>query len=193
MGAALLAMALAGWLSLATWSIHDPSLNHATRGATGNLLAYWGAVTADLSIQSLGLGAIVLFLPLAAWGHHIAFGQIPLRAKLRLAAWPVGVLLVAGGLSALPEPESWPLPNGLGGIMGDLTLGAAGMVLAPLPGLLMRGVAAILFACTILRQSKSAYAMRGAQYSERANERLRLTRRLKRALMYCRSCGNSKS
>jgi S-DNA-T family DNA segregation ATPase FtsK/SpoIIIE len=145
LGAALLALALAGWLSLATWSIHDPSLNHATRGATGNLLAYWGAVTADLSIQSLGLGAIVLFLPLAAWGHHIAFGQIPLRAKLRLAAWPVGVLLVAGGLSALPEPESWPLPNGLGGIMGDLTLGAAGMVLAPLPGLLMRGVAAILF------------------------------------------------
>ncbi len=145
MGAALLAMALAGWLSLATWSIHDPSLNHATRGAAGNLLAYWGAVTADLSIQSLGLGAIALFLPLAAWGHHIAFGQIPTRAKLRLAAWPVGVLLVAGGLSALPVQESWPLPNGFGGIMGDLTLAAVGMVLAPLPGFLMRGVAAILF------------------------------------------------
>jgi S-DNA-T family DNA segregation ATPase FtsK/SpoIIIE len=145
MSAALFAMALAGWLSLATWSIYDPSLNHATRGAAGNLLANWGAVTADLSIQSLGLGAIALFLPLAAWGHHIAFGQIPTRAKLRLAAWPVGVLLVAGGLSALPEPESWPLPNGFGGIMGDLTLAAAGMVLAPLPGFLMRGVAAILF------------------------------------------------
>ncbi len=40
LGAALLALALAGWLSLATWSIHDPSLNHATRGATGNLLAF---------------------------------------------------------------------------------------------------------------------------------------------------------
>jgi S-DNA-T family DNA segregation ATPase FtsK/SpoIIIE len=145
LGTALLALALAGWLSLATWSIHDPSLNHATRGATGNLLAHWGAVSADLSIQSLGLGAIFLFLPLAAWGHHIAFGQIPLRAKLRLAAWPVGVLMVAGGLSALPEPESWPLPNGFGGIMGDLTLGAARLVLAPLPGSVVLVLAAILF------------------------------------------------
>ena len=114
-----LALALAGWLSLATWSIHDPSLNHATRAATGNLLAHWGAITADLSIQSLGLGAIALFLPLAAWGRHIAFGEIPSRAKLRLTAWPVAVLLVAGGLSALPDPESWPLPNGFGGIMGE--------------------------------------------------------------------------
>ncbi len=144
-GAVLLVMALAGWLSLATWSIHDPSLNHATRGATGNLLSHWGAIIADLSIQSLGLAAIALFLPLAAWGRHIAFGQIPSSVKLRLAAWPVGVLLVAGGLSALPEPESWPLPNGFGGIMGDLTLAAARLVLAPLPGFALRVIIALLF------------------------------------------------
>ncbi len=144
-GTLLLALALAGWLSLATWSIHDPSLNHATRGATDNLLAHWGAITADLSMQSLGLAAIALFLPLAAWGRHIAFEQFPSGIKLRLAAWPVGVLLVAGGLSAIPEPESWPLPNGFGGIMGDLTLAAARFVLAPLPGIVLRAVAAILF------------------------------------------------
>ncbi len=144
-GAVLAALALAGWLSLATWSIHDPSLNHATRDAPENLFAYWGAVTADLSIQSVGLAAIALFLPLAAWGRAIAFRQIPANVKLRLLAWPLGVLALAGGLSALPEPGSWPLPNGFGGIMGDLTLAAARVVLAPLPGVLLRGIAAILF------------------------------------------------
>jgi S-DNA-T family DNA segregation ATPase FtsK/SpoIIIE len=145
LGTVFLALALAGWLSLATWSIHDPSLNHATRGATDNLLAHWGAVTADISMQSLGLGAIALFLPLAAWGRHFAFGQNPNRIKLRLAAWPLGVLLVAGGLSALPEPESWPLPNGFGGIMGDLTLSALQLVLAPLPEFIMHAISALIF------------------------------------------------
>ena len=144
-GAVLAALALAGWLSLATWSIHDPSLNHATRDAPENLFTYWGAITADLSIQSLGLAAIALFLPLAAWGRSIAFRQIPSNVKLRLAAWPIGVLLLAGGLSALPEPTRWPLPNGFGGIMGDLTLAAARVVLAPLPGVMLRVLAAILF------------------------------------------------
>ena len=147
-GAWLFALALAGWLSLATWSLHDPSLNHATRAAPENLLAYWGAVTADISIQSIGLAAIALFLPLAAWGWHIALAQIPSHAKLRLAAWPIGVMLLAGGLSALPEPDSWPLPNGFGGIMGDLTLAAARLVLAPLPGVVLRGLAALAFITT---------------------------------------------
>ena len=90
LGATLIAMALAAWTSLATWSIHDPSLNHATREAPANLLAHWGAVTADLAIQSLGLAAIFLFLPLAAWGWHISFGKLPELAKFRLAAWPFG-------------------------------------------------------------------------------------------------------
>ncbi|MHA1165621.1 MAG: DNA translocase FtsK 4TM domain-containing protein [Alphaproteobacteria bacterium] len=144
-GATLIIMALAAWASLATWSIHDPSLNHATRVAPANLLAYWGAVTADLSIQSLGLAAIFLFLPLAAWGWHISFGEFPARAKLRLAAWPLGVILIAGGLSSLPEPDAWPLPNGFGGIMGDLALAFIRMILAPLPEFLLRGIAALAF------------------------------------------------
>jgi len=144
-GAILIAMALAAWVSLVTWSIHDPSLNHATRVAPANLLANWGAITADLSIQSLGLAAIFLYLPLAAWGWHISFGEIPARAKLRLAAWPLGVLLIAGGLSSLPEPGVWPLPNGFGGIMGDLTLAAVRLVIAPLPEVLQRGIAALAF------------------------------------------------
>lgn len=144
-GGVLFALALAAWLSLATWSIHDPSLNNATRGATGNLLAEWGAVVADLSMQSLGLAAILLYLPLAAWGRHIAFGTIPSAIKLRLAAWPFGALVFAGGLSTLPTLGDWPLPNGFGGIMGDLVLAAASLVLSLLPGFLESIIGGVLF------------------------------------------------
>jgi len=162
-GAGLFALAITAWASLASWSIHDPSLNNATRGTPANWLANWGAITADLSMQIVGLCSIALFLPLAAWGRHIALGEIPARAKWRLAAWPAGVIALAGGLAVLPEPGNWPLPNGLGGITGDLTLSAVSFVLSLLPGglgrivagalLLVAGVAAILFACGISRST----------------------------------------
>ncbi|MDA7946424.1 MAG: DNA translocase FtsK 4TM domain-containing protein [Hyphomicrobiaceae bacterium] len=162
-GVGLFALAVASWASLMSWSIHDPSLNNATRGAPTNWLGGWGATVADLSIQSVGLCSIALFLPLAAWGRHIAFCQIPPRARLRLAAWPAGVIVLAGGLSVLPEPSAWPLPNGLGGIMGDLTLSASSFVLGLLPWnlgrlvagtlLLVGGVALILFASGISRST----------------------------------------
>ncbi len=64
-GFALIIVASAVWVSLASWSVHDPSLNNATRAVPHNLLGGWGAVTADLAIQSLGLASIVFFLPLA--------------------------------------------------------------------------------------------------------------------------------
>jgi len=143
-GTLLLALAIAAWLSLASWSIHDPSLNNATQGETANLLARWGAVVADLSMQSLGLGAIMLYLPLAAWGRHVAFSSIPKNAKFRLAAWPVGTLAFAGGLSALPTLGSWPLPNGFGGIMGDLVLAAVTLPLSLFPSFLQSLAGAVV-------------------------------------------------
>ena len=77
-GLGVVTVACAAWASLATWSVHDPSFNNATRAAPRNLLGGWGAVVADLAIQSLGLASIILFLPLAAWGWHLV---IPHGAK----------------------------------------------------------------------------------------------------------------
>ena len=173
-GSGLFMLAIAAWVSLMSWSIHDPSLNNATRGAPSNWLSSWGATVADLSIQSVGLASIALFLPLAAWGRHIALCQIPPRVKLRLAAWPAGVIALAGGLSVLPEPATWPLPNGLGGIMGDLALTASSFLLALLPGglgrllagaaLLAAGTAMVLFASGISRSALEV--LRGAPASD---------------------------
>jgi len=85
-GLMIVTVACAAWASLATWSVHDPSLNNATHAAPRNVLGSWGAVVADLAIQSLGLASIILFLPLAAWGWHLVFRTTPNRRRMRLLA-----------------------------------------------------------------------------------------------------------
>jgi DNA segregation ATPase FtsK/SpoIIIE, S-DNA-T family len=144
-GFGIVALACAAWASLATWSVHDPSFNNATRAAPRNLLGHWGAVVADLAIQSIGLASIILFLPLAAWGWHLVFRTVPNRRRLRLLAWPAAVMLLAAALAALPQPKSWPLPNGLGGIFGDFFMAGAHVIGPFLPDAAVSFVAGIAF------------------------------------------------
>src|ERR1700687_4589974 len=156
-GLGIVTVACAAWASLATWSVHDPSLNNATRAAPRNVLGNWGAVVADLAIQSMGLASIILFLPLPAWGWHLVFRTVPKRRRLRLLAWPAAVILLAAALAALPQPKSWPLPNGLGGIFGDFFMAGAHVIGPFLPdaagsfvaglAFLVVGTMLLLFAC----------------------------------------------
>jgi S-DNA-T family DNA segregation ATPase FtsK/SpoIIIE len=143
-GLGIVVAACLAWASLATWSIYDPSFNNATQAAPRNVLGSWGAILADLAMQSLGLAAIVLFLPLAAWGWHLALRTVPERRRARLLLWPLSVLLLAAALSALPQPKSWPLPNGLGGILGDLFMTGA-LFIGVLPAAAASFVAGLLF------------------------------------------------
>src|SRR5207253_8572769 len=55
-------------IALATWSVQDPSFNHATSGVVHNWLGSNGAATADLMMQLFGVGAVAALLPLAFWG-----------------------------------------------------------------------------------------------------------------------------
>ncbi|MGV1014478.1 MAG: DNA translocase FtsK 4TM domain-containing protein, partial [Methyloceanibacter sp.] len=144
-GLGILTVACAAWISLATWSVHDPSLNNATHIAARNVLGEYGAMVADLAIQSLGLASIVFFLPLAAWGWHLVFQTMPNRRKFRLLAWPAAVLLLAAAMSALPQPKSWPLPNGLGGILGDFFMAGAHIIGPFLPDAAVSFVAGLVF------------------------------------------------
>ena len=57
-GLALLALMAAVALSLATWSVDDPSLNNATSGAVANWLGRPGAMVADLLMQLIGLALV---------------------------------------------------------------------------------------------------------------------------------------
>src|SRR5712691_3613389 len=121
-GLALILAATLLAIALATWSVQDPSLSHATNVAVRNALGLPGAIVADLLMQLLGVAALALVLPVAIWGWRLASHRPLNRERIRLAAWMLGVLLAAGCAAALPRSAAWPLPAGLGGVIGDWIL-----------------------------------------------------------------------
>lgn len=121
-GLMLIAMSAAAAAALATWSIQDPSLNFATTGPTQNALGVPGAIGSDLFMQFFGIGSVVLFLSIAVWGWRLLFGQSLSRLKRRLGYTVMALVFAAGAVSALPVSASWPLPMGLGGVVGDIMI-----------------------------------------------------------------------
>lgn len=121
-GLALLAGCASLSLALLTWSVQDPSYNHATSGPTRNLLGPAGAVSADLVMQMLGLASIAALIPLASWGWRLLTARCLERPGLRILLWIVGTVATASVLSLLPITDRWPLPTGLGGVAGDAVL-----------------------------------------------------------------------
>ena len=94
-GIALISLAMIAAAALATWSVHDPSLSHATDAPVHNLLGLPGAIAADLMMQLLGLGSLALLLPIAVWGYRL-LGHRPLsRERLRVLLWLLGAVLAA--------------------------------------------------------------------------------------------------
>ena len=146
-GVALIALAALMAVALATWSVQDPSLSHATDAPVRNLLGTPGAIGADLLMQLFGLASTVLVLPVAVWGWRIATHRPFDREWLRLSFWLAGTVLAAGFAACLPKSAHWPLPTGLGGVIGDAMLRAAGAGLGPLPA------AQLIVAAAVLRRS----------------------------------------
>src|SRR5689334_3094621 len=120
--------------ALMSWSVQDPSLSHATSRPIRNLLGYPGAIGADLLMQILGLGAIMLMLPIAVWGWRMITHRAFDRHALRFGCWILSTILAAGFASCWPHGGKWPLPTGLGGVIGDALVRAPAVALGP-PGL----------------------------------------------------------
>ncbi|MCK7614409.1 DNA translocase FtsK [Roseibium sediminicola] len=118
-GLGIIAIAAMLAAALATWSVSDPSLNHATGGQVRNALGTPGAVLADILMQTIGLATAVFLVPLVLWGWRLLTGHALGIGRRRLIYWLIGSSLAAGALASLPVPESWPLPTGLGGFFGD--------------------------------------------------------------------------
>src|SRR5258708_15364120 len=127
-GVALIVLAAFLALALATWSVQDPSLNHATNSPVRNLLGARGAIVADLLMQLLGVAALAFILPVAIWGWRLLTHRPLRRERIRLLFWIAGVLLTAGCAAALPRSGAWPLPVGLGGVIGDWMLRLAALL-----------------------------------------------------------------
>jgi S-DNA-T family DNA segregation ATPase FtsK/SpoIIIE len=121
-GIALISFAMLAALALATWSVQDPSLSHATNAPVHNLLGLPGAVAADLLMQILGLGALALLVPIAVWGYRLLGHRRLSHERLRVLLWLVGAVLASAFTSCLPRSPHWPLPSGLGGVVGDAVL-----------------------------------------------------------------------
>jgi DNA segregation ATPase FtsK/SpoIIIE, S-DNA-T family len=109
-------------LALLTWSVRDPSLNHATNAPVHNLLGAPGAIAADLVMQFVGLASAALLTPPAFWGWRLLTQRRLERPRLKIGLYLTGVIAAAALASLLPAPGSWPLPTGLGGVVGDAVL-----------------------------------------------------------------------
>ncbi len=163
-GLALITLALLGAIALATWSVQDPSLSHATQKPIHNLLGYPGAIFSDLAMQLLGLAAILLLVPEALLGWRL-LAHRPVGEKWRSLLWIVATLLAAAFASTLPRIGSWPLPTGLGGVAGDAVLRMPAMVFgSPLAGV-TRLVLCIVFG--LATTAAVLVAARGGQRVER--------------------------
>ncbi|WP_375410014.1 DNA translocase FtsK 4TM domain-containing protein, partial [uncultured Methylobacterium sp.] len=112
-------------VALATWSIDDPNLNHATNHAAHNVLGAPGAVISDLAMQLIGLGSLAFALPPALWGVRLMRARDLPSGGLRITLWIIGFFAASAVASALPPTTRWPLPTGLGGVAGDALIHAA--------------------------------------------------------------------
>jgi DNA segregation ATPase FtsK/SpoIIIE, S-DNA-T family len=143
--AGLSVIALSGVVAAAlmTWSVQDPSLSHATSRAIRNIVGYPGAIGADVLMQILGLGAIMLILTVAVWGWRMLTHRDFDREALRIGCWILSTVIAAGFASCFPHNTAWPLPTGLGGVVGDAMVRAPAVVFGP-PGLIYRLVLGLL-------------------------------------------------
>jgi DNA segregation ATPase FtsK/SpoIIIE, S-DNA-T family len=164
-GVSLVALCAVVAAALMTWSVQDPSLSHATSRAMRNVVGYPGAIGADLLMQILGLGSIMLILPIAVWGWRMLTHRRFDRPAVRIACWILCTVISAGFASCWPHGGAWPLPTGLGGVVGDALVRSPAVVFGP-PGLLYRlvlgsillaaGVATFLIASGIGSRSEPA-------------------------------------
>ncbi len=104
----------------------DPSWNVATDAAVQNLFGQAGADFADVARQALGWSGWTGGLALMVGGAMRAtlMGEPKLRRWLYGAAF---VPLSAACFASWPDPASWPLATGLGGVFGEALHNLAAM------------------------------------------------------------------
>lgn len=147
-GSGLVLAAIAGWLSLITWSSGDPSLTQASAAPARNLLGPLGATLSDLALQLLGFAAAFALLAPLVWGAELILAHRVPRFRLKAGILPFAVLALAGACSAFPTITAWPLRHGFGGIVGDILYNFAVGVCAALGPSRPSAMAALILVCS---------------------------------------------
>src|SRR6185436_15105674 len=122
-GIVLFAVLAAVGVALATWSVDDPSFNHATDQIAQNYLGYPGAAIADELMQLMGLGVLPLIGIPMAWVVNFLSHERPERPVMAILSWFAAVFLSCGAFANIPAPATWSLAAGLGGNSGDIISG----------------------------------------------------------------------
>ena len=91
------------------------------------------------------------------WGYRLV-GHRPLsRERLRVLFWLLGAVLAAAFASCLPRSAHWPLPAGLGGVVGDALLRVPPAFFGvPLTGTRQLGAAIVLGVAALMAFAAAA-------------------------------------
>jgi len=178
-GVAILVLVLVFLAALSSWSVNDPSFSYATDKPAHNWLGFPGAVLSDISMQFFGLASLIALIPPIVWGWAMLKRKTTNAWPLRLLAWLGTTILSAGLLSFVAAPASWPLPTGLGGLVGSGFSAIAQLVIGKAPS----GAASLLFATLLLTPAlallwlamgiRSQYNPAGRPPEQEHNQRLK--------------------
>ena len=125
-GLILFLASTAAIVALASYNSADASLDNATGSAPTNLLGSFGAIAADLLLQTFGIAAAGRAGAARGVGLRALTGRHLSHAMWRAIAWPLGTVLAAAGLGVFPAPLA--LPAGAGGLIGIAVAGLSGHV-----------------------------------------------------------------
>lgn len=136
-GSALLIVALFVAIALASYNPADPSANVATDAPVSNWAGYPGALTADLTMQFFGLAGLLLVLVPLAWGVKLLRKKRLPMPSIRVATLLLAIPTLAALLKWVEAPIKWPIPQGLGGVVGAVSKEAAANAIGTIPALLV--------------------------------------------------------
>jgi S-DNA-T family DNA segregation ATPase FtsK/SpoIIIE len=145
-GLAILAGLMLAIAALATWNVTDPSFSNANGAVPQNALGFSGAAFADLIMQFFGLAGLIGLLPALFWAIGLLRNRPVDRASRRAAAWFGGAWLTAALFGLMPRSDTWPLPNGLGGVLGDMALKLPSVFTGGFPSGLVAVILGVLIA-----------------------------------------------
>jgi S-DNA-T family DNA segregation ATPase FtsK/SpoIIIE len=143
----MIVVALGCVISLATYDANDPSWNNASSAPIANALGAWGAATADLLLQSIGMTSLLVVVPPLLWGIWLVDGRIGLRLTSRILCWLLSVIALSTSAGLLPTPLFVDQPIATGGAVGEALFnaiaGTMGWIGIPTPGIIAGMVAGI--------------------------------------------------
>ena len=132
-GGALVMLALATAVALASYHASDPAMNTAAAGPVANLIGAPGAWVADLLLSLAGPAAVLPLGMAVVRGLRLARGAEAGRWGRSLALALIAVLCVATAATLLRGGAAMALPGGWGGLAGLALAGGvdAGLGLIP--------------------------------------------------------------